>query len=167
MTTQAAPPMVKIEVPVKQVGDHLVTVIEQGFGWFYWLNSQREDGTPTRLGGYVSGEFALREGAVASKATDTRTDRERLLKAMSCRQTPIRWERIAFPEFGSGREFYFPVFAFDHAAFVEGLARCMEKGYGRGGLSQIQYQGDGDWDIDAGGGDLVLQAWLFEDLVFS
>lgn len=150
----ATDPVVKIEVPVKQVSSHLVTCIESGYSWFQWVTLMR-DGD-----GYLSGEFALLDDSFAVALGTAPEARDRVLRAGKFRQRPVRWANFNGPR-------DYPVFRFTHGAFVEGLGRCMAKGYGRGSLAQIAYHGDGDWDIDAGGADLIVQLWLFDDVVFG
>jgi hypothetical protein len=143
-------PLVKIEVPVKDVESHMVCCIEQGFEWFRWLKvSEGKEG-------YDSAEVMLFDDSFrARKDGQNREGLKEELPTLPDDAVILRWQ--------DG----YPVFRFNTEDFVRGLGACMAKGLGRSMVASIRYDGNGDWDIDSGGADCVVQMALLGDIVFG
>lgn len=150
MPVPAPLPVVKIEVPVKDIESHMVTCVEQGFEWFYWVDAR------TTRDGYDYTEVKLYDDSFQLvEPYLTREGLKEHLPELPDEAQILRWE--------DG----YPVFRFNTEDFVRGLGACMAKGLGHSMVASIQYQGDGDWDLDSGGADCVVQMALLGDIVFG
>lgn len=143
-------PTVKIEVPVNDIEMHMVTCVEQGWFWFDWLKAE-----PT-TDGYGRCEVMLNDNSY--QLTEPYLNREGLKEHLT--HLPdgaeiLRWMNG------------YPVFKFDHDDFVRGLGLWLEKNGTRRTMAQVQYNGDGEWDIDAPGADAVVQLALLGEVVFG
>ena len=113
-------PTVTLEVPVNDLGDHMVTAVEQGYEWFQWDNVVQDE-----------------KGRI-TQAT------------------------LEYPN--NGDEDDVVERTFTDLDFVQGLRKFVAK-YGL--TTEVTYQGDGDWDIDAAGADAIVQEFLYGEQIFS
>jgi hypothetical protein len=141
---------VTIEVPVKDIHLHMATCIESGYNWFRWREVEADE----TGNGYLRARVVLFDDSY-KLAEYTREALKAVLPTLPDGAVIVDWR--------SG----YPVFRFDHTDFIRGLKACAERGIGKGCISQVDYQGGGDWDIDANGADAIVQLALLGELVFG
>jgi hypothetical protein len=144
-------------VLVKNVTDHLVTVVESPFGNWFLFDEVRAKGD-----GYdritvtlddENGDFRLIPGKVTHAQVLDAIQQNVCPATTFLPREPDGWDTL-------GR----PVWVLTPALFRAGVVRVWAE---RGDRPELRHLGQGEWDIDAIGADMAVQYALFGGTIYG